>query len=119
MSESKTEMHRFTCRLDFEPAGLERLFQVVRRRGFVIERVNAAHEADQLHVDLTVSGVRSAETLRAQLEKLHVVHSVQRPLDQCFVADTRSARPRRAVDSARHGDAPPAAAPGAPDAVVR
>ncbi|MES1938087.1 ACT domain-containing protein [Salinisphaera hydrothermalis] len=91
MSEPNTEIHRFTCRLDFEPAGLERLFQVVRRRGFVIERVHAAHEADQLHVDLTVSGARSAETLRAQLEKLHVVRSVQRPLDRCFVVESRSA----------------------------
>lgn len=92
MSESQSaQIHRFTCRLDFEPAGLERLFQVVRRRGFRIERVNAEHDADGLHVDLTVSGTRSPETLRAHLEKLHRVRSVQRPLDRCFVVDTRSA----------------------------
>ncbi|MGB7754717.1 MAG: ACT domain-containing protein [Salinisphaera sp.] len=81
------EVHRFTCRLDFEPAGLERLFQVVRRRGFVIERVNAEHDAEGLHVDLTVSGDRSPEMLRAHIEKMHTVRLVQRPLDPCFVAD--------------------------------
>lgn len=92
MSEPKTAaIHRLICRLDFEPAGLERLFQVVRRRGFVIERVSAEHDAEGLYVDLTVSGPRSPETLRAHLEKIHVVRSVQRPLDRCFVAENSAA----------------------------
>lgn len=90
------EIHRFTCRIDFEPAGLERLLQVVRRRGFVIERVSAEHDAEGLHVDLTVSGARSPETLRAHLEKLHTVRSVQRPLDRCFGA-AESTRRREAL----------------------
>ena len=81
------ETHRLTCHLEFEPAGLERLLQVVRRRGFVVERMHAEHDEAGLHVDLTVSGARSPETLRAQLERIHTVRSVQRPLERCFVAD--------------------------------
>lgn len=80
------EFHRFTCRLDFEPAGLERLLQVVRRRGFVVERLHAEHDAEGLHVDLTVSGDRSPETLRAQIDRIHTVRSVQRPLESRFIA---------------------------------
>lgn len=84
---SCTKNHRFTCRIDFEPAGLERLLQVVRRRGFTVERVSAELDAEGLNVDLTVSGARPAETLRGHLEKLPTVRAVQRPLDRCFVAE--------------------------------
>lgn len=78
--------HRLICRLRCEPVGLERLLQVVRRRGFGIERVNAEHDAGQLCVDLTVSGARSIETLRGHLVKLHTVQSVQRPMDRYLAA---------------------------------
>lgn len=87
------ETQRFICRLAFEPAGLERLLQVVRRRGFAIERVNAEHTAEGLLVDLTVSGCRSAETLRAHMQKIHTMRSVQRPLDRRFVASREQTRP--------------------------
>ncbi|HET7315553.1 ACT domain-containing protein [Salinisphaera sp.] len=87
IANAVVERHRFICRLDLEPAALERLVQAVRRRGFTIERVGAERASDGLLVDLTVSGARPAETLRAHLEKIHTVQSVQRPRDRCFIAD--------------------------------
>ncbi|WP_423822950.1 ACT domain-containing protein [Salinisphaera sp. SPP-AMP-43] len=79
------QTYRLICRLAPEPAGLERLFQVVRRRGFVIAQVAAEQGAEELYVDLTVSGTRSVETLRAHLAKIHTLRSVHRPLEQRFI----------------------------------
>ncbi|MFE8070986.1 ACT domain-containing protein [Marinobacteraceae bacterium S3BR75-40.1] len=64
------------CRMDPEPAALERLCQVVRIRGFRIEQLAAQREGEALSIHLEVSGERSLGMLITQLEKLHTVYAV-------------------------------------------
>lgn len=79
-----TTIYTFHCSLDPEPAGLERLFRVVRTRGFYIDRVRAEHDLHGLQIQMTVSGTRSGTMLRSQLEKLHSVRRVALQPDEAL-----------------------------------
>ncbi|RJS93061.1 ACT domain-containing protein [Salinisphaera sp. Q1T1-3] len=72
--------HRLFCRLAGAPGDLERLLQVVRRRGFSIRQVEARQTESCLAVALHVQGARAIETLRAHLANIATMQSVQRPL---------------------------------------
>ncbi|MGP4843922.1 ACT domain-containing protein [Marinobacter sp. 1Y8] len=65
--------HRMQCRMDAEPAALERLCQVVRIRGFTIDQMQVQMGQDFLEIELTVKGQRAIQMLASQLEKLHTV----------------------------------------------
>ncbi|GAA3566347.1 MULTISPECIES: acetolactate synthase 2 small subunit [Marinobacter] len=73
---SATTEHTLTCRMQAEPAALERLCQVVRVRGFRIRQMSADSADGQLTIGLTVSGERPIGMLQSQLEKLHTVAQV-------------------------------------------
>ena len=76
MNMNDMPRHTMTCRMCPEPAALERVLQVVRKRGFAVERLSAEHDARGLRIHMTLAGARCPDMLRAQLEKLHGVHSV-------------------------------------------
>lgn len=78
MTISAPRTHHFSCRIVGDSAGLERLLQVVRRRGFVAERVQAVYDAGGIDVDMTIIGQRAPETLAAQIARLHTVQRVNR-----------------------------------------
>ncbi|MAA66981.1 MAG: acetolactate synthase [Alteromonadaceae bacterium] len=65
--------HRMQCRMDAEPAALERLCQVVRIRGFTIEKMQVQMGRGVLDIELTVKGERAVQMLASQLEKLQTV----------------------------------------------
>ncbi|MES1939345.1 acetolactate synthase II, small subunit-like protein [Salinisphaera sp. T5B8] len=65
-----------TCCIKPETAALERILQVVRKRGFSVERFTAEHDKGRLRIRLSCSGSRCPDMLRAQLDKLHGVQSV-------------------------------------------
>ncbi len=65
--------HRMQCRMDAEPAALERLCQVVRIRGFTIEKMQVQMGRGVLDIELTVKGERAVQMLVSQLEKLQTV----------------------------------------------
>lgn len=76
MMNIDTTTYTFTCWMAPEPAGLERLFQVVRRRGFTVRRLWAEHDGGYLQARITVSGARDSAMLQSQLEKLYSVKRV-------------------------------------------
>lgn len=76
MSPAQSETHTLTCRMQAEPAALERLCQVTRIRGFRIEQMEVHSGTDELEIRMTLSGERSIDMLRTQLEKLHTVRSL-------------------------------------------
>lgn len=82
-----SEIYRFVCCMEDEPAGVERLCQVVRRRGFRIDRLEAERLHGHLCVDIHVAGTRAPDTLKRQIEKIVTVRSVRQPLAECFVAE--------------------------------
>lgn len=67
------------CRMASESAALERLCQVVRIRGFRINRMAVENAGSQLDIQLTLEGSRPIAMLESQLEKLHSVTDVVRP----------------------------------------
>jgi|GEM_PF-3615813 len=67
--------HHLSCRMQAEPAALERLCQVTRTRGFCIDQMAVSTEAGTLMIEMVVSGERSIEMLRKQLQKLHTVRA--------------------------------------------
>lgn len=82
MNAIDTPTYTFNCWMDPEPVGLERLFRVVRTRGFIVNRVQANHDAHGLQIQMTVSGSRCSLMLRAQLEKLCSVRQVAPQQDE-------------------------------------
>ncbi len=75
-TSSKAPSYTITCRMNHEAAALERLCQVVRVRGFRIERMGVETADDTLDITLTVQGARPVTMLQSQLEKLHTVAEV-------------------------------------------
>ncbi|WP_349557691.1 ACT domain-containing protein [Marinobacter sp. NFXS9] len=71
--------HTLSCRMQPEPAALERLCQVARIRGFRIEEMQVRTDAEGLAIDMVLSGQRSIDMLRRQIEKLHTVCSLRSP----------------------------------------
>lgn len=65
------------CRMQHEAAGLERVLQVLRIRGFDVEDMQARRDGDDVRLALTVCGERRIENLLAQLTKLHTVHAAE------------------------------------------
>lgn len=94
MMNIDTTTYTFACWIDPEPVGLERLFQVVRTRGFTVERVWAEHDGRDLQVHITVSGTRSGAMLQSQLEKLYSVQRVLLQLEEPMVGQ-RDVEPER------------------------
>ncbi|WP_353176441.1 ACT domain-containing protein [Salinisphaera sp. T5B8] len=76
MSMNDKPLHTMTCCIKPETAALERILQVVRKRGFSVERFTAEHDKGRLRIRLSCSGSRCPDMLRAQLDKLHGVQSV-------------------------------------------
>lgn len=69
--------YQITCYMDNEAAALERLCQVIRIRGFKVEKMNVElREYTQLCIQLTLRGQRAIDMLQSQLEKLHTVNRV-------------------------------------------
>ena len=75
-SSNKTPSYTITCRMNHEAAALERLCQVVRIRGFRIEKMAVETSGGVLDIALTVQGTRPLTMLQSQLEKLHTVAEV-------------------------------------------
>ena len=75
-SSSKSPSYTITCRMNHEAAALERLCQVVRIRGFRIEKMAVETADGVLDIALTVQGTRPLTMLQSQLEKLHTVAEV-------------------------------------------
>ncbi|WP_353220368.1 ACT domain-containing protein [Salinisphaera sp. S4-8] len=76
MSSNDTSFHTINCWMQPEPVALERMLQVVRKRGFRVERFAAEHDKGRLRLRLSCSGSSCPDMLRAQLDKLHGVQSV-------------------------------------------
>lgn len=68
--------HSIRCRMQAEPAALERLCQVTRIRGFRIEQMQVHSDDGYLAIDMALSGSRAIDMLQAQIAKLHSVESV-------------------------------------------
>ncbi|MDO6440960.1 ACT domain-containing protein [Marinobacter sp. 2_MG-2023] len=83
--------YTITCRMNHEAAALERLCQVVRIRGFRIEKMAVETTNDFLDIALTVQGTRHVTMLQSQLEKLHTVAEVILTTPAMMPAATRSA----------------------------
>ncbi|MBC3766362.1 acetolactate synthase 2 small subunit [Neptunicella marina] len=64
-------MHQLTLLLNNAPAALERVLQVTRYRGFVLESCDVRTEQNNLTVKMQVSGSRPVSLLTSQLNKLH------------------------------------------------
>ncbi|BES70452.1 hypothetical protein RE428_14700 [Marinobacter nanhaiticus D15-8W] len=76
-STENAKTHTLTCRMAAEAAAIERLCQVTRIRGFRIEQMQVQTDAGELEISMTLSGERSIDMLRSQIEKLHTVLSLQ------------------------------------------
>lgn len=76
MNPSRPYTHTLTCRMQAEPAALERLCQVTRIRGFRIDQMQVTSDSDELEIRMVLSGERSIDMLRTQLEKLHSVRAL-------------------------------------------
>ena len=76
MNHNNHHEYRITCRMQAEPAALERICQVVRVRGFRVRQMSADARDGELTIGLTVSGERPIGMLHTQLEKLHCVEAV-------------------------------------------
>ncbi|WP_148863643.1 ACT domain-containing protein [Marinobacter fonticola] len=77
-----TRMHTLACRMSAEAAAIERLCQVTRIRGFRIEQMQVQTSDDGLEISMTLSGERSIDMLRSQLEKLHTVTHLRPAAEQ-------------------------------------
>ncbi|MGM0570551.1 ACT domain-containing protein [Marinobacter sp.] len=77
MNPQPQPSYQIHCRMIPEAAALERLCQVVRVRGFRIERMAMEHVGDSLDIALTLEGARPIGMLQSQLEKLQTVVGVE------------------------------------------
>ncbi|WP_227498948.1 ACT domain-containing protein [Marinobacter sp. ELB17] len=68
--------HVLHCRMQSEPAGLERLCRVVRVRGFRIAGMSVECSGEHFEIALTLEGSRPISMLQSQLLKLHTVAEV-------------------------------------------
>ena len=68
--------HILHCRMQSEPAGLERLCRVVRVRGFRIAGMSVESSGEHFDIALTLEGSRPISMLQSQLLKLHTVGEV-------------------------------------------
>ena len=68
--------HILHCRMQSEPAGLERLCRVVRVRGFRIAGMSVECTGEHFDIALTLEGSRPISMLQSQLLKLHTVGEV-------------------------------------------
>jgi acetolactate synthase II small subunit len=68
--------HILHCRMQSEPAGLERLCRVVRVRGFRIAGMSVECTGEHFDIALTLEGSRPIAMLQSQLLKLHTVGEV-------------------------------------------
>ncbi|WP_235937733.1 ACT domain-containing protein [Marinobacter caseinilyticus] len=65
--------HQLACRMQAEPAALERVCQVIRIRGFRIDQMQVVNEGEVLAITLQLTGDRPVSMLCSQIEKLHSV----------------------------------------------
>ena len=73
--------HRMQCRMDAEPAALERLCQVVRIRGFTIEKMQVQMGRGVLDIELTDAGQSVGKTADG-----HRAHAGRRTVDRSVTA---------------------------------
>ncbi|MEH6357143.1 MAG: ACT domain-containing protein [Marinobacter sp.] len=73
---TKSNRHVLHCRMQSEPAGLERLCRVVRVRGFRIAGMSVESSGEHFDIALTLVGSRPISMLQSQLLKLHTVGKV-------------------------------------------
>jgi acetolactate synthase II small subunit len=75
--------HQLAVQARFNPETLERVLRVVRHRGFQICSMNmeAATDAQNINIEMTVASPRPVELLFSQLSKLVDVASVS--VHQC------------------------------------
>ena len=64
--------HQVAVEARFNPETLERVLRVVRHRGFQVCSMNmeAASDAQNINIELTVAGARSVDLLVSQLSNL-------------------------------------------------
>lgn len=75
-SKTVSNRHVLYCRMQSEPAGLERLCRVVRVRGFRIAGMSVECSGEHFDIALTLEGSRPISMLQSQLLKLHTVGEV-------------------------------------------
>jgi len=75
-SKTISNRHVLHCRMQSEPAGLERLCRVVRVRGFRIAGMSVESSGEHFNIALTLEGSRPISMLQSQLLKLHTVGEV-------------------------------------------
>ena len=75
-STTTPNRHVLHCRMQSEPAGLERLCRVVRVRGFRIASMSVESSGEHFNIALTLEGSRPISMLQSQLLKLHTVGEV-------------------------------------------
>jgi len=75
-SKTVSNRHILYCRMQSEPAGLERLCRVVRVRGFRIAGMSVECSGEHFDIALTLEGSRPISMLQSQLLKLHTVGEV-------------------------------------------
>lgn|SRR5680860_403857 len=73
---TSSNRHVLHCRMQSEPAGLERLCRVVRVRGFRIAGMSVECSGEHFDIALTLEGSRPISMLQSQLLKLHTVGEV-------------------------------------------
>jgi len=73
---ASSNRHVLHCRMQSEPAGLERLCRVVRVRGFRIAGMSVESSGEHFEIALTLEGSRPISMLQSQLLKLHTVGEV-------------------------------------------
>ncbi|PFG51270.1 acetolactate synthase small subunit [Marinobacter sp. LV10R520-4] len=73
---ASSNRHVLHCRMQSEPAGLERLCRVVRVRGFRIASMSVESSGGHFNIALTLEGSRPISMLQSQLLKLHTVGEV-------------------------------------------
>ena len=71
--------HQVAVEARFNPETLERVLRVVRHRGFQVcsMNMNAASDAQNINIELTVASQRPVDLLSSQLSKLMDVSSVE------------------------------------------
>ena len=73
---TSSNRHVLHCRMQSEPAGLERLCRVVRVRGFRIAGMSVESSGGHFDIALTLEGSRPISMLQSKLLKLHTVGEV-------------------------------------------
>jgi len=73
---TSSNRHVLHCRMQSEPASLERLCRVVRVRGFRIAGMSVECSGEHFDIALTLEGSRPISMLQSQLLKLHKVAEV-------------------------------------------